>query len=78
MPRLTTRLKRKMGLTTSRKHRFWKGQTRGRKRMKSFAKEEQAKAWASAQQLDEHYELRQLPSGKWQWRPKNKYLSSSS
>lgn len=74
MPRLTTRLKRKMRLTTSQKHRFWKGNTEGRKRMKSFPDEARAKEWGAAQKLEEH-ELRQLPSGKWQWRAKNKYLA---
>ncbi len=73
MPRLTTRVKRKLGFTnTHLKHRYYKGNVAGRKRMKSFDTEEKAKAWMRAEGLDaKTHELRQHPSGKWQWRKKN-------
>lgn len=77
MPRLSTRVKRKMGLTNTHfKHRYYKGNAPGRQRMKSFATEEAAKAWAKAKKLDEKaHVLRQLPSGKWQWRKANPRLA---
>jgi hypothetical protein len=76
MPRLTTRLKRKLNLgATSQKHRYYKGNVEGRKRMKSFADEAKAKQWATEQKLDTaKHELRQHPSGKWQWHVKNPRL----
>ncbi|MBR9692718.1 hypothetical protein GOV07_02170 [Candidatus Woesearchaeota archaeon] len=69
MPRLFTRQKRyKQVGATSQKHRFWKGNQEGRKRMKSFPTEEKAQAWAKAEKLDEKtHELRQLKT-KWQWK----------
>lgn len=68
MPRLTTRVKRRMGLTTSQRHRFWKGTQPRKHRMKSFPTKEKAEAWGK--ELGEGYELRQRPGGKWQWREK--------
>ncbi len=74
MPRLSTRVKRRKSLGTShRKHRFWKGRVEGRRRLKSFPTKEQALAWAKERGLDEGvYELRQHPSGKWQWHPRKR------
>jgi len=77
MPRLSTRVMRKMGMTNTHvKHRYWKGTTPGRQRMKSFATEEAARNWAKAEKLDDKtHELRRLPGGKWQWRTKNPRLA---
>jgi len=68
MPRLHTRQKRYKGVgATSQKHRFWKGNQKGRQRMKSFSTEEKARAWAKTNSLNESFLLRQHPCGKWQW-----------
>lgn len=77
MPRIFTRQKRIKNLgATSQKHRFWKGTVEGRKRMKSFATEAAAKAWAKQEKLDDQtHELRQLSGAKWQWRKKNARLA---
>lgn len=68
MPRLTTRLKRKFNLTTSRKHRFWKGTTTRKKRMKSFPTKERAEAWAQEQGLDTSTHYLHALKRKFQWR----------
>ncbi len=70
MGKFHTRQKRYKAVgASSQKHRFWKGNQDGRKRMKSFASEEKAKEWAKTNKLDEKaHVLRQHPSGKWQWR----------
>ncbi len=77
MPRLSTKVKRVKDVgSTKQKHRFWKGTTEAKRRMKSFETEEKARAWAKAEQLDEKtHELRHMPKGKWQWRPKNPRLA---
>jgi len=76
MPRLMTAVKRRKALySTHLKHRFWKGTAPGRQRMKSFASEERARAWAKEQGLDEiRHVLKELHPGKWQWRKRNPRL----
>lgn len=76
MPRLPTALKRRKAIySTHLKHRYWKGTHPGRQRMKSFATEEAAKAWAKAQELDvKAHKLHELSPGKWQWKKKNPRL----
>jgi len=76
MKRLSTAVKRRKNLgSTNQMHRFWKGTVKKARRMKSFATEEQAKAWGKEQKLDAKlYTLREHQGGKWQWHKKNKRL----
>jgi hypothetical protein len=77
MKRLSTKVKRVKDIgSTCRMHRFWKGTSPGRQRMKSFVTEELARSWAVAQKLDEKmHELHALSPTKWQWRKRNPRLA---
>jgi len=73
MKRLSTRRKRLLGLTnTHLMHRYALSKATPKSRMKSFATEEKAQAWAKAEGLDiAKHELRHHTIGKkWQWHPK--------
>lgn len=77
MPRLTTRVKRRKDLgTTKRMHRYWKGKIDAKHRLPSFTTEEKAREWAKTHNISTTtHELRQLQQEKWQWRIKNPRLS---